>query len=214
MENAKLNFHMSTMGGGKTLEIILDNHRKARANFSTLIAKPFVDKKAAESIETRFGKIRRGADILIGDGDDVSELISKKIEQRQREMAQVALNLTAGPSWIVYIDEAQFLSHQHVEQLRRNVVDTDLATVEAYGLVTDFRGQLFPGSEALLRLADKRQQIDSWCENIDCGRQAVYNARMIDGKITLEGESVMIDGIEAEYKALCSKDFHGGIDNV
>lgn len=209
MEHAEFNFHMSTMGGGKTLELMVDRYRKANANFPTLIAKPVKDKKASEKIRTRFGDMEQGVDLLIDEDDDVSEIIVDTIATRRQELGRTAL---LGRMWIVYVDEAQFLTRKQVVSLRRDIVDADRASVEAYGLTTDFQGNFFPGSEALLKLADHHQQIGSYCEYDSCNRPALFNARYENGEMVKTGPQVAIDGVDATYRALCSRHYFEGTD--
>lgn len=192
----ELTFHYSAMGGGKTLEIILQEHRARNAGYSTLIAKPSVDKKAGEEIMTRFGDIRRPIDIIFGEKDESLPALQTRIEQSAPES-----------TWIIYVDEAQFLSPRQVAGLRQTV-DEGIATVHAYGLRTDFRGEFFPGSAALLAHADHIQEIPSACDLDACGNPAVYNSRLVNGRLTRQGEQVAIDGIDATYQARCSHHYH------
>lgn len=193
----KLTFHYSAMGGGKTLEIILQEHRARQAGYKTMIAKPSIDKKAGEEILTRFGEMRRPIDTLIGISDNLYGLLNTRIGKS-----------TEKSSWIVFIDEAQFLTPAQVDSLRK-AADSGLATIEAYGLRTDFKGSFFPGSAALLAHADHIKEITSPCEIETCGRPAIYNSRYVNGQLTKEGDQVAIDGIDATYQALCS--YHYGL---
>ena len=84
------------------------------------------------------------------------------------------------------------------------VVDLDIP-VMCYGLRTDFKGNCFPGSQRLLAIAHELTEIKTICE---CGKKAMFNVRLIDGKVQTEGESVAIDGVgEVSYTVACSKCF-------
>ncbi len=99
----------------------------------------------------------------------------------------------------VFVDEAQFLSKQQVWQLAR-VADDLKIPVMCYGLRTDFQGKLFPGSEALLAIADILREVRTICW---CGRKATMVARLDEqGKILEEGDQVVIGG-EQTYISLC-----------
>lgn len=108
-------------------------------------------------------------------------------------------------------DEAQFYSEAQVAQLARLVDDMDV-DVFAFGISTDFRTRLFPGSARLLELADRVEQIqvETLCW---CGRRATHNARTVDGRMVTEGEQVVVGDTEAEtapgagvgYEVLCRR---------
>tara|TARA_A100000164_G_scaffold347238_1_gene348521 strand:- start:724 stop:1338 length:615 start_codon:yes stop_codon:yes gene_type:complete len=88
-------------------------------------------------------------------------------------------------------DEAQFYTDSQVEQLARVVDEMDV-DVYAFGLLTDFRGKLFPGSARLLEIADQRHelQVQARCW---CGESATHNARLHDGVQVYDGDVVLID---------------------
>ncbi|WP_284618382.1 thymidine kinase [Aquabacterium humicola] len=109
------------------------------------------------------------------------------------------------------IDEAQFLTPQQVRQLHRMAHVDDLPVI-CYGLRSDFRGEAFPGSAALLTLADDVEEMKSICA---CARKATMNVRIDgDGRRVQEGEQVVIGGNE-RYRAVCPSCFYsddGGAD--
>src|SRR5512139_1581545 len=96
-------------------------------------------------------------------------------------------------------DEAQFYSREQVEQLAR-VVDELQIDVFAFGILTDFRSQLFPGSGRLVELADRMHvlQVEALCW---CGKRATHNARTTDGVMVTEGEQIVVGDIEAGEEA-------------
>lgn len=108
-------------------------------------------------------------------------------------------------------DEAQFYSREQVEQLAR-VVDEMGVAVYAFGITTDFRTHLFPGSARFIELADRteRLQVESLCW---CGRRATHNARTIDGRMVTSGEQIVVGDTterggaqpvgEVSYEVLC-----------
>ncbi len=102
----------------------------------------------------------------------------------------------------VFFDEAQFLTASQVRDLAR-VVDVLGLPVLCYGLRTDFRGALFPGSAELLALADHLREVRTVCH---CGRKATMNLRrQPDGRAVAEGEQVAVE--KADYVSLCRKHF-------
>ncbi len=109
----------------------------------------------------------------------------------------------AEPATCVLVDEAQFLCSAQVDQLAA-VVDRLDTPVLAYGLRTDFRGRLFPGSERLLAIADKLVELKAVC---GCGRKAMMNLRLDgEGRPVLDGAQTEIGGND-RYMAVCRKHF-------
>ena len=112
------------------------------------------------------------------------------------------LNADGGmlPGWML-VDEAQFLTPEQVDQLAK-VVDDFGCNVMCFGLRTDFRTSLFPGSRRLFEIADSIEEVKSTCS---CGRKTIVNARIDkDGNIITEGEQVEIGGND-RYMSLCRK---------
>ena len=102
----------------------------------------------------------------------------------------------------IFIDEAQFLSEQQVIDLFIISNNYDVPVI-CYGLRTDFRGNLFPGSSKLLGLAEELHEFKTLC---NCGEIARYNARRVNGKYIVDGDSVLIDGTsDIEYVPLCAR---------
>jgi thymidine kinase len=109
-------------------------------------------------------------------------------------------------------DEAQFYEPEQVDQLAR-VVDELGADVHALGLLTDFRGRLFPGTARLLEVADERceLQVEARCW---CGARATHNARLLDGTQVYDGDVVVVGDVasdaEVSYELLCRRHWLAG----
>ncbi|MGW7489553.1 thymidine kinase [Streptomyces sp. NPDC054786] len=112
----------------------------------------------------------------------------------------------------VIADEAQFLAPEQVDQLARVVDDLEL-DVFAFGITTDFRSKLFPGSQRLVELADRIEvlQVEALCW---CGARATHNARTVDGRMVVEGAQVVVGDVVGEvdgpqavvgYEVLCRR---------
>ncbi|MDH6224555.1 MULTISPECIES: thymidine kinase [Streptomyces] len=108
----------------------------------------------------------------------------------------------------VIADEAQFLAPEQVDQLARIVDDLEM-DVYAFGITTDFRTRLFPGSQRLIELADRVEtlQVEALCW---CGARATHNARTVGGVMVVEGEQVMVGDVanqpdEIGYEVLCRR---------
>ncbi|MEU1621867.1 thymidine kinase [Streptomyces sp. NPDC005722] len=108
----------------------------------------------------------------------------------------------------VIVDEAQFFTPGQIDQLARIVDDLRL-DVFAFGITTDFRTKLFPGSQRLMEMADRIEvlQVEALCW---CGARATHNARTVGGKMVVEGEQVVVGdvnrpGTETGYEVLCRR---------
>ncbi|NDZ78002.1 thymidine kinase [Streptomyces sp. SID10853] len=106
----------------------------------------------------------------------------------------------------VIVDEAQFLAPEQIDQLARVVDDLNL-DVFAFGIKTDFRTKLFPGSQRLIELADRIEslQVEAMCW---CGARATHNARTVGGEMVVEGEQVVVGDVDRSaedvgYEVLC-----------
>ena len=117
--------------------------------------------------------------------------------------ARVLADHAGSPLACVLIDEAQFLTRKQVWQLAK-LADHDGIPVLCYGLRTDFRGDLFEGSAALLGIADELIELKAVC---DCGRKATMNMRIDEtGKAVREGAQTEIGGND-RYVAMCRRHF-------
>lgn len=154
----------------------------------TLLLTPEIDQRAGSGkIASRIGLTADAQSFA--DSDELFPLV----EQAHQ----------ASPLACVLIDEAQFLTRKQVEALSQ--VSDDLGIpVLCYGLRTDFQGNLFPGSAALLGWADNLIELKTICH---CGRKATMNLRLgPDGKAIKEGAQVEIGGNE-RYVAMCRRHF-------
>lgn len=183
---AKLYFHYSTMNAGKSTALLQASHNYREGGMATYLLTAQFDTRAGEGrIASRIG-IGEPADTFNPDDD---------------MFAKVRLRLALGPAACIFIDEAQFLTRDQVWQLAR-VVDDLGVPVMCYGLRVDFRGELFPGSAALLALADEMREVRTICA---CGRKATMVVRKgPDGRALKDGAQVLIGGNET-YVSLCRR---------
>ncbi len=183
---AKLYFHYSTMNAGKSTLLLQASHNYRERGMQTYLITASLDDRAGKGrIASRIG-IQSDADTFAPD-DDLFQMIERRLKT-----ADVAC---------VFIDEAQFLSRAQVWQLARAVDDLGVP-VMCYGLRVDFRGDLFPGSAALLALADEMREARTICH---CGKKATMVVRLgADGKVLKDGAQVQIGG-DKTYVSLCRK---------
>ena len=183
---AKLYFHYSTMNAGKSTLLLQASHNYVERGMQTYLMIAALDDRAGQGrIGSRIG-ISAEADSF-GPETDLFAMIEKR--------------LSKGPCACVFVDEAQFLGRDQVWQLARTVDDLQVP-VMCYGLRVDFRGQLFPGSAALLAIADEMREVRTICF---CGKKATMVVRKgPDGKPLTDGAQVQVGGNET-YVSLCRK---------
>jgi thymidine kinase len=183
---AKLYFNYSTMNAGKSTVLLQASHNYIERGMQTFLLTAQLDNRAGHGrIESRIG-IGADADTFTP-GDDL--------------FARIRTRLAEGPCACIFVDEAQFLDPAQVWQLAR-VVDDLNVPVMCFGLRVDFRGQLFPGSAALLALADEMREVRTICH---CGRKATMVVRKgPDGQVLTDGDQVVIGGND-RYVSLCRR---------
>jgi thymidine kinase len=197
---AKLYFYYSAMNAGKTTSLLQSAYNYHERGMRTLILTPALDDR-------------------YGDGVVASRIGLKAQARRfQREedlLALVQADIAArGPLHCVFVDEAQFVSKAQAWQLS-DVVDRLDVPVLAFGLRTDFRGELFEGSQYLLAWADKLEEIKTICHS---GRKATMVVRVDEhGRAVTDGPQVEIGGNDryvsvsrAEFKSITEG--HGRIE--
>lgn len=183
---AKLYFNYSTMNAGKSTLLLQAAHNYRERGMETFLMTAQVDDRAgAATIASRIG-IEQQA-VTFRPETDLFETLERR--------------LATGPVACGFIDEAQFLTKAQVWQLARAVDDLKVP-VMCYGLRVDFRGELFPGSAALLALADEMREVRTICH---CGKKATMVARQdAEGRVLTEGDQVQIGGNET-YISLCRR---------
>ncbi|QHC69769.1 thymidine kinase [Rathayibacter sp. VKM Ac-2801] len=187
---AKLYFRYGAMNSGKSTSLLQAAHNYEERGHRVLLAKPAVDTKGEELIVSRLG-VTRPVDILFEpDGDPVAVFTAA----RSRVLAESKRDVSA-----LLVDEAQFLPESHVDDLLRIAI-LENVPVLAYGIRTDFRTAAFPGSRRLLEIAHSLEELKTICR---CGRKAIFNGRVVDGRFVFDGDQVAIDGTAVTYESLC-----------
>jgi thymidine kinase len=175
---AELVFFSGTMDCGKsTLALQMDYNHSARGRGGILFSRN--DRAGDSMISSRLGLRTRAVEVQ--DGTDFWE------EAVRRRSSGNRLDY-------LICDEAQFYSEDQVEQLARIVDEMDI-DVFAFGIATDFRTKLFPGSQRLIELADRIEvlQVRALCW---CGRRATHNARTVDGVMVVTGDQVVVGDVD------------------
>lgn len=189
---AKLYFYYSTMNAGKSTVLLQSSYNYRERGMNTLILSPEID--------TRFGSGKVASRIGI-ESESVSFNTSDNLLNLVRNETRT------NPLHCVLVDEAQFLTRTQVRQLSDVCDDLDIPVL-AYGLRTDFQGNLFEGSEHLLAWADTLTELKTICH---CGRKATMVLRVSEsGQVIRDGEQVQIGGNE-RYQTVCRLHFKEAI---
>ena len=185
---SKVYFYYSAMNAGKSTVLLQSSYIYHERGMRTLLFSPAIDTRAgAGVIKSRIGL----------------EATARPLPAGEDIFAHVKAAHAAQPLACVLVDEAQFLTRAQVEQCTE-IADQLRIPVLCYGLRTDFQAQLFPGSAALLALADNLIELKTICH---CGRKATMNLRVAaDGRAVKEGAQVEIGGND-RYVAMCRRHF-------
>jgi len=185
---AQLYYYYSSMNAGKSTHLLQSSYNYNECGLRTVLYTAQIDDRYSEGkVSSRLG-INAEAQLFNSTTDLLNEV---NVMQAQDSIA------------CVLIDEAQFLTKTQVKQLT-DIVDELHIPVLAYGIRTDFLGQTFSGSAALLAWADKLVELKTICH---CGRKANFVIRInSDGNAATHGEQVEVGGNE-RYQALCRKHF-------
>jgi thymidine kinase len=195
---ATLRFSFGTMGSGKSTVALQIHHNLASRELYGLLLTA-LDREGRQ-VTSRLGVASPAIDVT-------------------PDLDLHALAVAHWPIHYFVCDEAQFYTPAQCDQLAR-VVDDLGVEVYAFGLITDFRGRLFEGTRRLLEIADERVplQVEARCW---CGAPATHNARVVNGEVVYEGETVVVGdtadpvspplfGDAVRYELLCRRHFCRG----
>lgn len=182
--------------GKSTLALQLDHNHSRQGRRGLLLTR--LDRSRTGQISSRMGLSR--AAVEADDDLDIAELVRACWAEGRRVD-------------YVIVDEAQFFTPAQIEQLTQLADDVQV-DVYAFGIATDFRGRMFPGSTRLFELADEAipLQVEVLCW---CGRPARFNARVVDGVVAREGAQVVVADTaagtgEVRYQVLCRAHHRSG----
>lgn len=177
---AKLYFRYGTMDSAKSMNLLAVAHNYRKQGKRVLLMKPRLDTRfGAAKISSRSG-LEAEADVLIDDETALDPALFAGLD-------------------CVLVDEAQFLPPAVIDELRRITIDPGVPVI-CYGLRTDFRTHLFPGSQRLMELADAIEEVKVTCQY--CHRKATCNLRFVNGEPTVRGPQIQL-GAEEHYAPVC-----------
>ena len=192
---AEFIFYAGTMDCGKsTLALQTDHNHSSRGRSGIVLTQ--LDRAGNSVLSSRLGLTVPAVEV---DGVlDFRALVVDRLSQGDRVDYLIC-------------DEAQFYTEEQVEQLA-SVVDELGVDVYAFGIMTDFRTRLFPGSARLVELADRVHvlQVEALCW---CGSRAIHNARTVNGEMVVEGDQVLVGDTNTQspsaiaYEVLCRRHY-------
>jgi thymidine kinase len=197
---AELQFFFGTMGSGKSTQALQVHYNLTERGLRCVLLTQL--DRTEGVVSSRLG-IQAEA-LIINPTVDVYRLVA--------HAHRTGLGLDA-----VICDEAQFYEPAQIDQLAR-AVDELRIDVYAYGLLTSFQGELFPGSKRLMEMADKRNelQVEARCF---CGKRATHNARLVNGRQVYDGELKVVGDTgestaEVSYDLRCREHWLAGKDDA
>ena len=188
---AKLYFKYGAMGSSKTAQALITKYNYEENELRVWLIKPAADTRdGVQVLRSRIG-LEAMVDVIPPD----MGLYARFQEEKQTNCD------------VIIVDECQFLTPEQIDELRAIVNDFNIPVI-CFGLRTDFRTKLFPGSLRLMEVADTIQEIKTIC---DCGAKATVNARIDpSGHIITQGAQVELGGND-RYIAMCHKCYVRGI---
>lgn len=182
---SKLYFRYGTVSSAKTANLLLVAHNYILQGKNVFLLKPSIDTRTADFIYSRCG-LKKSVDLLLEEKHDLHTFNFDKID-------------------CILCDESQFLHKKHVEQLRYIATYKSIPVI-CYGLKTDYKGELFPGSYRLLCLVDSIEEIKTTCAF--CNKKSIMNLKFIDGVPTKRGSNEPDLGFEEKYLSACYKHYN------
>lgn len=180
----KLYFMYGAMGSSKTAQALMCKFNHEQKGFRVFLFKPKVDNRTKINgkavVSSRIGLTSEAIEFTRDDNFFDLRKNNNIFEDKD----------------IIIIDECQFLTKSQVNQLKEISVEN---TVLCYGLLTNYKTELFEGSKRLVEIADSIKEIKCVCR---CGRKATVNARIVDGVVQFEGDEILIGGDEV-YESMC-----------
>lgn len=180
----KLYFKYGTMGSSKSAQALMTAYNYTQKGVNVLLIKPAIDNREGRAvISSRIGLTKE------------CEMFAKSTNLYNFVKLHKGIE-------VVIVDEAQFCTKQQIDQLKMLTMEDYV--VLCYGLLTNFKIELFEGSKRLIEIAESLQEIKSVCK---CGRKATCNARLLNNRVVTTGKEILIGGNET-YESMCFSCFN------
>lgn len=176
------------MNSGKSAHIIMQVHNLGERGKNVLLLKPKVDTRDLGVVKSRALNTAMKANVISKDG---------RVDGGYTIYEYAYL---VKPDY-VFVDEVNFLSSSDVEELSMIVDNMDIP-VFGYGLLVDYKGNLFEGSKRMVELADSIRELKSPC--VICDRKATMHLRKVNNEYVFEGESISVGDVDS-YDSVCRK---------
>lgn len=184
---AQLYFRYGAMNASKSIQLLTVAHNYEQSGKKVMVFAPAIDDRfGVGKVASRVGISREA--VPIAEQSDLYEAVAAE----------------ASLPHCVLVDEGQFLSPQHVQQLVRIVDELDIPVI-VYGLLKNFKNELFVGSAHLLCEADKIEEIKTVC--VYCNKKATHILKYKNGKPVYTGETIEIGGNET-YSSVCRRHYY------
>ena len=198
--HGKLIYRFGTMNSGKSLQLLATAHNFHERGIPFILLKSSID-------------TRDGSDVVhsraLGDRECLTMSPSDNIYDLIRSIESLSVGYCYDSLKWILVDEAQFLTTEQVDELAA-IADNFNINIICYGLRTDFKTHLFPGSKRLFEVADCIEEIKSSCS---CNSKTIFNARIdASGNVVTDGDQIEVGG-EDKYIALCRKCYNIRIGN-
>lgn len=180
----KLYFRYGTMGSSKTMNLLMVAYNYKQNNKKIFCLKPSIDTRTGyNKISSRTGH-EIITDYIIKPNDNITEMLFDTLVNNCIDC--------------ILVDECQFLSEDHINQLR---FLTKYTTIICYGLRTDYMTNLFTGSKRLMEIADSIEEIKTACTH--CNKKAIINIKKYNNKIIKKGNAEPDIGGDDKYCGVC-----------
>lgn len=185
----KLYFRYGTVGSSKTLELLRVAYNYTQQGKNVILVKPRIDTRFGERIiQTRVG-LSREADIITDNNTDIKSAV-----------LDIAKAKMLSGVHCILVDEVNFMSRYNILSLRDITISLKIPVI-AYGIKTDYLGELFEGSANMLAIADSIEEIKITCQY--CNSKAIMNLKLQDGKPVKSGSKEPDLGCEEKYVPVC-----------
>ena len=177
----KLYFYYGAMNSSKSTNLLMVTHNYESQGKKPLLIKPKLDTRFGDDVIMSRTGLSKKANIIL---DTEDSLLNNGVNYYDYD--------------VIIVDEANFLTPKQIKELRTL---TSILPVLAYGLKTNYKLELFPGSAMLLCIADNIVEIKTICHF--CEKKAIFNMKHINGKAIKEGSDEPDLGTEDKYLACC-----------